>query len=292
MQRAIPMAFDEASTTIPPTVKEMPLPRQGPEPGEPRETVVEVKDLTVERNRSIVIENANFEIRRGNYIGMVGPNGGGKTTLLRAMLGIIPFKDGQVRLFGEDIKEFDNWEKIAYLSQHAINFDEKFPLSVRELVTLGRIDRSKIGKPMNSDDREIVDRIMDFMGLTELSGKRIGQLSGGQKQRVVLAKSLVREPSLIVMDEPVSGVDPETQERFYKKLSDLNLEKDITILIVSHDLAAVFCRMSHVMCVNRYVRTSPITDDFDPNPMLKETYGEHFQFAYHVHECRGLFRNG
>jgi len=253
---------------------------------------LEVKDLAIERNRSIVIEKANFEIKRGNYIGMVGPNGGGKTTLLKAMLGIIPFKTGQVQLFGKDIREFDHWEKIAYLSQHAINFDEKFPLSVRELVILGRIDRSKIGKPMNSDDREIVDRTMEFMGLTELSGKRIGQLSGGQKQRVVLAKSLVREPSLIIMDEPVSGVDPETQERFYKMLSDLNIEKGITILMVSHDLAAVFCRMSHVMCVNRYVRTSPITDDFDPNPMLKETYGKHFQFAYHVHECRGLFRNG
>lgn len=286
------MAVEETSTTILPGVNAASLPGSGPARGKDREKVLEVRDLTIERSRSIVIESANFEIRRGDYIGMVGPNGGGKTTLLKAMLGIIPFKTGVVRLFGRDIRQFDHWEKIAYLSQNAINFDERFPLSVRELVSLGRIDRSKIGRPMNSDDREIVDRTMELMGLNELSGKRIGQLSGGQKQRVVLAKSLVREPLLILMDEPVSGVDPETQERFYKKLSDLNLDKDITIIMVSHDLAAVFCRMSHVMCVNRYVRTSPITDDFDPNPLLKETYGEHFQFAYHVHECRGLFRNG
>jgi zinc transport system ATP-binding protein len=264
----------------------------GVEGREEAEKVIEVDELTIERSHAIVVENASFDIHKGDYIGMVGPNGGGKTTLLKAMLGIIPFKSGRVKLYNQDIGQFRGWDRIAYLSQNAINFDEQFPLSVRELVSLGRISRGKIARRMNSQDREIVDRTMEFLGISHLSGKRIGQLSGGQKQRIVLAKALVREPSLVILDEPVSGVDADTQEKFYKMLSDLNLERGITILMVSHDLAAVFCRMSHIMCVNRYVRTSAITSDLDPNPMLKETYGDHFQFAYHLHDCRGLFKNG
>ncbi|WP_455392184.1 metal ABC transporter ATP-binding protein [[Eubacterium] cellulosolvens] len=257
--------------------------------GAKEKKVIEVRDLIVERSGANIVEDVNFDVFKGNYVGMVGPNGGGKTTLLQALLGIIPIKTGTVRLFGQDIKGFTQWEKIAYLSQTAINFDNQFPLSVQELVSLGRLNRGRLAKPMSKNDRKIVNRTMEFMGITNLAKKRIGHLSGGQKQRVVLAKALVREPSIIILDEPVSGVDAATQERFYKRLSDLNIKKGITILMVSHDLTAVFCRMSHMICVNKYVRTCAITTSFDPTPMLKETYGEHFQFAFHRHNCEGAF---
>lgn len=254
--------------------------------------IIEVENLTVERSGEVVVEDATFRIHRGDYIGMVGPNGGGKTTLLQAMLGILPARSGTIRLFGREIEQFREWEKIAYLSQTAMNHDIHFPLSVRELVSLGRIRRGRIGRPLDETDRQAVERTMEFLGIADLARRRIGHLSGGQKQRVFLAKALVREPALLILDEPVSGVDPDTLSRFYRKLSELNTREGITILMVSHDLAAVFCRMSHMISVNRKVRTAPISAERDLSRILKETYGEHFHFAYHGHACEEVPGHG
>ncbi|MBN1785018.1 MAG: metal ABC transporter ATP-binding protein [Candidatus Bathyarchaeota archaeon] len=253
--------------------------------------ILEVSDLQVNRSNSVVIEHANFTIHRGDYVGLVGPNGGGKTTLILAILNIIPRTKGIIRLFGQDIKSFSDWEKVAYVSQNAINFDPQFPLSVRELVALGRVNRSNLGRTLKRADWKAVDDILEFMGISDVADRRIGQLSGGQKQRVFVAKSLVRKPEIILLDEPIVGVDAETQEKFYKKLSDLNIEKGITILLVTHDLTAVFCRMSKVMCVNRLVNVSEITESLKPEEVLREAYGDHFHFVFHKHECKRVFKD-
>jgi zinc transport system ATP-binding protein len=129
------------------------------------------------------------------------------------------------------------------------------------------------------------------MGLAEEAHKQIGKLSGGQKQRVFVAKALARNPEIIFLDEPIVGVDAVTQEKFYKKLSDLNTQKKTTVLLVTHDLTSVFCRMSKVLCVNKQVEIAEITSNLDPNNLLKKTYGEHFHFVFHKHECYGVFEN-
>ncbi len=113
----------------------------------------------------------------------------------------------------------------------------------------------------------------------------------GQIQRVFVAKALVRKPEIILLDEPIVGVDAGTQEKFYKKLSDLNVAKGITIMLVTHDLTAVFCRMSKVMCMNRWVNTAEITEDLKPNEVLRKAYGEHFHFVFHKHECKRVFED-
>jgi zinc transport system ATP-binding protein len=253
--------------------------------------VLEVSDLNVSRLNSVVIEDANFIIQKGDYVGIVGPNGGGKTTLLLALLNITPRTKGIIRLFGQDIESFSHWEKVAYVPQHAVNFDSQFPLTVRELVSLGRVNRSNLGRTFKHADMEAVDDILEFMGISEIADRRIGQLSGGQKQRVFVAKALVRKPEIILLDEPIVGVDAKTQEKFYKKLSDLNLKKGITILLVTHDLTAVFCRMSKVMCINRWVNVSEITADLKPGDVLRKAYGEHFHFVFHEHECERVFED-
>jgi zinc transport system ATP-binding protein len=253
--------------------------------------VLEVSDLNVSRLNSVVIEDANFIIHKGDYVGIVGPNGGGKTTLLLALLNITPRTKGTIRLFGQDIESFSHWEKVAYVPQHAVNFDSQFPLTVRELVSLGRVNRSNLGRTFKHADMEAVDDILEFMGISEIADRRIGQLSGGQKQRVFVAKALVRKPEIILLDEPIVGVDAKTQEKFYKKLSDLNLKKGITILLVTHDLTAVFCRMSKVMCINRWVNVSEITADLKPGDVLRKAYGEHFHFVFHEHECERVFED-
>ena len=253
--------------------------------------ILEVSNLHVNRSNSVVIEDANFTIHRGDYVGIVGPNGGGKTTLLLALLNILPRTKGTIRLFGQNIESFSNWEKVAYVPQHAINFDPHFPLAVRELVALGRVNRSNVGRTLKRKDWKAVDESLDFMGISDIANKRIGQLSGGQKQRVFVAKALVRKPEIIFLDEPVVGVDASTQEKFYKKLSDLNVARGITILIVTHDLTAVFCRMSKVMCMNRWVNMAEITEALEPDDVLRKAYGEHFHFVFHKHECKRVFED-
>jgi len=254
-----------------------------------KQPIIEVHDLDVERNNTLIIEHATFTINRGDYVGIVGPNGGGKTTLLLALLGVIPYKQGTIRFFNQDITTFSQWDRIAIVSQDATNFDPQFPLSVRELVALGRVNRTNIGRRLSQVDRGAVDEALQFMGIAELAQKRIGELSGGQKQRVFVAKALVRDPEILFLDEPIAGIDAKMLEEFYKKLSDLNAQKDITILLVSHDLTAVFCRMSKVICVNREVNIEDITKDTDPNTLLKKAYGEHFHFVFHEHTCKGAF---
>jgi zinc transport system ATP-binding protein len=252
-------------------------------------SILETKNLYVNRDSEKVIENANFSINQGDYVGIVGPNGGGKTTLLRAILNFLPITNGSIRLFGEDISKFSSWEKIAYISQQAASFENQFPLTVRELVSLGCIRKNNIGRRLKRKDWAAVDQSIDFMGLSDIANRRIGQLSGGQKQRVFVAKALARKPELIFLDEPIVGVDSTAQEKFYKKLSDLNVERQTTIIIVTHDLASVFCRMSKVLCVNKKVEVADIREGLDANQLLKRAYGEHFHFVFHKHECTGVF---
>lgn len=253
--------------------------------------ILEVENLYVNRNGAPVIEDATFSINRGDYVGVVGPNGGGKTTLLSAILTFIPYSKGSIRLFGTDLTKFSSWQKVAYISQHATSFEDQFPLTVRELVSLGCIKKGKLGRRFTHEDWKNVDENLEFMGLTEVANRRIGQLSGGQKQRVFVAKALTHNPELILLDEPIVGVDSNAQEKFYKKLSDLNIERQTTIMIVTHDLASVFCRMSKVMCINKNVEIAQITQDLDANMMLKRAYGEHFHFVFHKHSCEGVFAN-
>lgn len=253
--------------------------------------ILEVKNLNVSRSGDKVIEDANFSINQGDYVGIVGPNGGGKTTLLNAILNFIPLESGSISLFGVDISKFSSWGKIAYISQQATSFENQFPLTVRELVSLGCIKKGNVGRRFRREDWTAVDDSIQFMGLTEVANKRIGQLSGGQKQRVFVAKALARNPELIFLDEPIVGVDSDAQEKFYKKLSDLNMKRRTTILIVTHDLASVFCRMSKVLCVNKKVEVAQINENLDANQLLKKAYGEHFHFVFHKHNCRGVFEH-
>jgi zinc transport system ATP-binding protein len=251
--------------------------------------ILETKHVDVSRTGEPILQDVSFSINKGDYVGIVGPNGGGKTTLILALLNFLPRSKGSIRLFGSDIDKFSSWEKVAYISQQATGFDKQFPLTVRELVSLGCIRKGNVGRRFKSEDWEAVDESIRFMGLTDVADKRIGQLSGGQKQRVFVAKALARNPEIIFLDEPVVGVDSTTLEKFYKKLGDLNSQKQTTILMVTHDLTSVFCRMSKVLCVNKKVEIAQITTDLDQDSLLKRAYGDHFHFVFHKHDCTGVF---
>lgn len=249
------------------------------------ETVIEVENLDIVRSGVKVINAASFSIEKGDFVGVVGPNGGGKTTLIKGLLGTIPVKRGKVKLFGTELQNFKQWNRIGFVSQTATKFDDKFPLTVRELVGLGRVFKGNTGKRLSKKDWQKTDEVMEYMGIADLRDRRIGQLSGGEKQRVFVAKALVRDPELLILDEPVTGVDTDAQVKFYKTLSQLVRDRGTTILEVSHDLSVVFCQMTKVICVNRDVYYTPITADLDETELLRKVYGEHFTILLHKHEC-------
>ena len=150
--------------------------------------VLEVSGLNVSRANSLVIEDARFTIHKGDYVGIVGPNGGGKTTLLLALLNSTPKTKGTIRLFGQNIESFSNWEKVAYVPQHAVNFDSQFPLTVKELVSLGRVSRKNLGRPLNQIDWQTVNEALEFMGISDIKDRRIGHLSGDKNKEFLLLK--------------------------------------------------------------------------------------------------------
>jgi zinc transport system ATP-binding protein len=248
-------------------------------------TAIDVKNVTILRDGERIIDDASFTVEKGGYVGMVGPNGGGKTSIINGILGLVPTETGEIRLFDVPLREFKEWHRVGYVAQDATDFDPNFPMSVRELVALGRVRRQTMGRPLTSQDWEAVDRALDLMDITDIQHRRVGHLSGGQKQRVFVAKSIVHRPDLLILDEPVTGVDLGTQEEFYGLLYRVNRERGTSILMISHDLATVFCQMSDVVCVNRQVHTAPITPELDQGALLRKVYGDHFTFVFHEHQC-------
>ncbi len=253
--------------------------------------VIEVRDADIARDGELAITGASFTVEAGDYVGVVGPNGGGKTTLVLGILGLLPLSRGESRLFGTPSQRFSDWARVGYVAQNATAFDPGFPLSVRELVALGRVRGTTLGRRLGPEDWREVDDAMALMDISSIERRRVGSLSGGQKQRVFVAKAMVRKPELLILDEPATGVDADAQERFYGLLADVNARRGTTVLMVSHDLASVFCRMSKVICVNREVHASSITPDLDEGALLRRVYGEHFTFVFHRHEC-GLDHGG
>jgi len=251
--------------------------------------VLQVKDLTVKYDTSIVLEGVNLEADQGDVVGIVGPNGGGKTTLLNAILGIVPVTQGSIRLFGKDISEFRDFGSVGYVSQNAIQFDPIFPATVREIVSLGCVRRSNMGRILKQTDWEDVDSAINTVGLNGLADRKISELSGGQKQRIFIARALVRKPKLLILDEAAAGLDICIQDQFVRILRNLRSKDEMTILTVSHDLSGVMCQANKLAVVNRKVYVTDITPTTNPTPMLREAYGHHFTFIFHHdHEtCQG-----
>ncbi len=245
------------------------------------EAVVEVKDVTVKINNLTVLDRVTVEVDRGDVLGIVGPNGGGKTTFLNAVLGNIPIESGEIRLFGTDIRRFKDFQLIGYVAQNAIQFDPIFPATVKEIVSLGCLNRDRLGRRLTKGQKEEVDRAIDLMGLRNVADRKISDLSGGQKQRIFIAKALVRRPRLLILDEATAGLDACMQDHFHNLLRFLKSEYGITVMTVNHDLSGVICQANKLAVINRQLHYTRITPDFDPSKMLQDAYGEHFTFIFH-----------
>jgi len=246
-----------------------------------KDKIIEVEGLTVKYDGNTVLDDISFEVRRKDVIGIVGPNGGGKTTLLNSILGNIPVYSGKIRLFGLDLQKFRDFHKIGYVPQNAIHFDPIFPATVEEIVSLGCITRKKLGRPLSSEDKKGVSHALELVDLYDLRKKKISELSGGQKQRVFIAKAIVRKPELLVLDEATVGLDICIQDQFVKLLKLLKKEMEITVMMVSHDLSGVFCQANRLFVVNKKLYVSELNENTDAEKVLREAYGRHFTFMFH-----------
>lgn len=243
-------------------------------------SVVELENVSFSYGGTLVLDNITFAVNRGDLLGMIGPNGAGKTTLFSCMLGLLGGYKGSIRIFGEDIRKNSSvFRRIGYIPQR-MAVERNFPATVEEVVSLG-ITHSKKEK----SDKERISAAIETVGLTAFRDRRIGEMSGGQQQRVLIAKAVVNDPELLILDEPATGIDFETQNRFYALLKKLNQEQKITIIWSSHDLDAVNRLASVVACINRSMFFHGETHEFFENPDLLKAYSESSMQAHmHLHD--------
>jgi zinc transport system ATP-binding protein len=199
-----------------------------------------------------VLEGVDLRVEQGEFVAVAGPNGGGKTTLMRVVLGLERPAGGKALLFGETAHRFSRRRLLGYLAQRA-ELGGDAPTTVREVVSAGRIALSGLVGPMRARDRAVVSEAIERVGLGEVADEPLQTLSGGMQQRAFIAKALAGEPSLLVLDEPTTGVDAESQESLAALLDRLHTELGVTILYVSHEFGAVEHFVRRLVLVRRSV---------------------------------------
>lgn len=218
-----------------------------------------------------VLEDINLVVKRGDFLGLIGPNGSGKTTLLKMILGLLNPSQGEIFLFGENLKSFRDWRKIGYVPQKAGLFSMRFPITVEEVVSMGLGDKKAVTEALKS---------VEMMGLRK---RLINDLSGGQQQKVFIARALVSNPELLILDEPTVGVDSKSQLRFYELLKELNRRRNLTLILVSHDIDVVANMVKTVACLNRTLLFHGEPKDIMKGNFWEKLYGKDVRLVIHDH---------
>jgi len=242
------------------------------------ENAIEIDDLWFSYNSQPVLEAVNLRIARGEMASLVGPNGGGKTTLLKLMLGLLAPDRGEVRIFGQSPQ--DVRPPVGYMPQHA-SFDPKFPVNVTDVVLMGRLGRSASLGPYGRADRQAAAAALEEVRLADLAGRPFSELSGGQRQRVLIARALVSQPELLLMDEPTASLDVGVEQEFHALLRGLG--RRLTVVVVSHDIGFVSEIVGKVVCVRRTVAVHPTAEL--TGELIRDLYGQDVRLVRHDHDC-------
>ncbi|PCR90795.1 metal ABC transporter ATP-binding protein [Natrinema ejinorense] len=244
-------------------------------------TVVDLDNVTFAYGEQPAVKEVSLTVEEGDFLGLIGPNGSGKTTLLHLMLGLRSPDRGSIELFGDPVSQFDDGERIGYVSQQATSAGGSMPVTVREAVTMGRFAHAGHGR-LTDEDRATVDDALETVGITELADRQVNQLSGGQRQRAYIARALASEADLLALDEPTVGVDAESRDAFYQLLESLNAS-GITIILIEHDIGVVTDRASRIACINTELYHHGDTESFVESEALTEAYGATGQVVHHHH---------
>lgn len=228
---------------------------------------MEFKNVSFEYEDKLILENLNFNVKQGNYIGIVGPNGCGKTTLLKLIIKEISPIRGNIKILDKNIDEFNHWEEIRYVNQKSNTFTSSFPAIVTEVVSMDLAPKIGLFKKIKKKHLEEVNKVLKLVGIYECKDKLIESLSGGQQQKVFICRALMRNPKILILDDPTVGIDINGQKEFYDILKKLN----ITIIIVSHDLFIVREEVKKIAVIkdkgiklidninNKFTKNAPLT---------------------------------
>ncbi|HSW66317.1 MAG TPA: metal ABC transporter ATP-binding protein [Bacillota bacterium] len=236
-------------------------------------TTIELKDISFAYNHGPTLEHISLKINSGDYVGVIGPNGGGKTTLIKLLLGLLKPASGQILLWGTPLAQFKDWHKIGYVPQRVDSTDFKLPISVQEVVSFG----------LRRSDKAAVQHALDQAGIAELAGRPLRELSGGQQQKAFIAKALVADPAVLILDEPTVGVDVRSQDAFYQLVAKLNKEQGLTIIMVSHDIDVVVNEVSKLVCINEELVYHGRPKEFIEKDYLTKLYGKTRKLILHGH---------
>lgn len=213
-------------------------------------SLIEIENLNFAYDKNVVIENASLKIQKGDFVGIFGPNGGGKTTLLRLLMGFLKPTTGKILLFGKAPK--NTRHKLGYVPQ-VVRFDKQFPITVFELVLTGALSQCSWWGSYPKHVKEKAEKALEKVGLCDLKNRAFGTLSGGQAQRVLIARALVSDPEVLLLDEPTASVDARSEEEIHALL--LELKGQMTILMVTHDLQAILDKTTTLLCVRKTIHS-------------------------------------
>lgn len=244
--------------------------------------IVEIRDLSVKYpNGVLALDAITLDVNDKDLIALIGPNGAGKSTLIKVILGLIKPTTGSVRLLGsEDLSK--NLKYVGYVPQSAQARDINMPFSVFETVMLGRTPQVGLFHGAGAKDRRKVEEALKLFGIYDLKDRKIGQLSGGQSQRVFLAKAMVADPKLLLLDEPTSGVDTTSKTEFYQTLERLNKDTGITVILCSHDIGVITKIANRVLCINRSQFFCGENADFNASAEIHKVYNHPVEIMDHA----------
>jgi len=240
---------------------------------------VDIRDLWFSYDSLPVLQNINLSISAGQKVCMVGPNGGGKTTLVKLILGLLRPARGTVRVFGG--QPTARRKRIGYAPQHAA-FDPKFPVSVTDVVLMGRIGQTGVLGPYRRSDRLAAGEALQAVGLGDLGRRAFSDLSGGQRQRVLIARAIASGPELLLLDEPTANLDIGVEAEFYQLLTQLS--EKLTLVMVSHDVGFVSQLVDKVVCVHGSVAVHPTAEL--TGELMRDLYGHDVMLVRHDHNCQ------
>ncbi|MDH7488728.1 MAG: zinc ABC transporter ATP-binding protein AztA [Anaerolineae bacterium] len=236
--------------------------------------ILEVVDVSVRYNGRQALDNVSFRLTKGERVAVVGPNGAGKSTLFKVIAGVLDPAEGEVRVAGHCP---GGHICIAYVPQRN-DVDWNFPVTVADVVMMGRVGRMGLLRHSGRRDWAFVKRCLDTVGLADLADRQIGELSGGQQQRMFIARALAQEAELMLMDEPLTGLDVASQESIFHILDTLRAQQ-VTVMVATHDLNMAAARFDRVMLLNkRLFGIGPAAEVFTPD-RLRAAYGEHLRFV-------------
>ena len=201
--------------------------------------VVEVENVSFAYNGGMMLKDVNLDVKSGDFAGIIGANGAGKTTFLKLLVGTLTPDEGEIRLFGEKADKFRDFKRLAYVPQKSWSYFTGFPVNVKEFVLTGMCGSTGLFRPYGKRQKERAFECLDSVGMIHLQSLKLTELSAGQMQRVLMAKALTTKPELLILDEPTTGIDADSTLHICDMLAGLNKTEHVTIIIVTHDLLSM-----------------------------------------------------